>query len=79
MQLIMTADTASGSLLKQLDHIEGTELPLVGGKTYRLAVLPEYGESRRSSIERTTPFVNTKAQHFCSANSHDISGKKEGI
>lgn len=51
---------ASDDWLRTLDEIEGTDLPLVGGKAYRLAMLKQNGLNVLPGLVLTTHFFETQ-------------------
>jgi phosphohistidine swiveling domain-containing protein len=49
--------------LRTLDNIEGADLPLVGGKAFRLAALKQHGFKVPPGLVLTTAFFQTQLQH----------------
>jgi pyruvate,water dikinase len=54
---------SSTTYLRNLDDLEGADLPLVGGKAFRLAVLKQNGFNVPSGLVLTTHFFETQLQH----------------
>ncbi|MEW5959833.1 MAG: PEP/pyruvate-binding domain-containing protein, partial [Chloroflexota bacterium] len=50
-------------LLRTLDQIEGADLPLVGGKAFRLATLKQHQFNVPSGLVLTTAFFEAQLQH----------------
>jgi phosphohistidine swiveling domain-containing protein len=57
------AKSSSASWLRTLDEIDGKDLPLVGGKAFRLAILKQHGLNVPSGLVLTTAFFETQLQH----------------
>lgn len=57
------ADLTSKRLMLSLDEIEGTDLPLVGGKAFRLALLKQHGLNVPSGLVLTTHFFESQVHH----------------
>ncbi len=55
--------TLSTRWLLNLDEIDGTDLPLVGGKAFRLAMLKQHGFNVPAGLVLTTQFFETQIQH----------------
>ena len=53
----------SNSWLRSLDEIGGADLPLVGGKAFRLAKLKQHGLKVPPGLVLTTAFFETQLQH----------------
>jgi phosphoenolpyruvate synthase/pyruvate phosphate dikinase len=49
--------------LRTLDEIDGTDLPLVGGKAFRLAMLKQHGLSVPPGLVLTTAFFEAQLRH----------------
>ncbi|MBI1876805.1 MAG: PEP/pyruvate-binding domain-containing protein [Chloroflexi bacterium] len=56
-------DQTSTLWLRSLDEIEGNDLPLVGGKAFRLATLKRHGLHVPPGLVLTTNFFETQLQH----------------
>lgn len=56
-------ENSPASWLRSLDEIEGTDLPLVGGKAFRLAILKQHGFNIPSGLVLTTRFFETQIHH----------------
>jgi len=56
-------EKSSASWLRNLDEIEGTDLPLVGGKAFRLAILKQHGFNVPPGLILTTRFFETQIHH----------------
>jgi pyruvate,water dikinase len=49
--------------LRTFDEIDGTDLPLIGGKAFRLAQLKQHGLNVPDGLVLTTTFFETQLQH----------------
>lgn len=56
-------DPTTRPWLRTLDEIEGVDLPLVGGKAFRLATLKQHGLKVPPGLVLTTTFFETQLQH----------------
>lgn len=56
-------DSLTRPWLRTLDEIEGADLPLVGGKAFRLATLKQHGLQVPPGLVLTTGFFETQLQH----------------
>jgi pyruvate,water dikinase len=54
---------SAASWLRTLDEIEGADLPLVGGKAFRLAMLKQHGLHVPPGLALTTAFFEAQLQH----------------
>lgn len=57
------ADSSPSPWLRTLDTIEGTDLPLVGGKAFRLASLKQHGLQVPPGLVLTTAFFEAQLHH----------------
>lgn len=57
------ADLASKQLILSLDEIEGPDMPLVGGKAFRLALLKQHGLNVPPGLVLTTHFFESQIRH----------------
>jgi hypothetical protein len=63
MSSIEISKQNSESWLRTLDEIDGKDLPLVGGKAFRLAILKQHGLNVPPGLVLTTAFFETQLQH----------------